>query len=189
MTERPLNVQVAEAIVESNAIPCGLSAEGGVTALPEETAKTYSSFDGAAPELVNDVNCGENLLASGGVQCMLNLWELTREAVFDALHDRRCYATTGEPIVLGFSCEGNVMGSELPAGSPAAFECFARGTSRIEKMMVIKNGQAVVSFPVDMVEEERTWVDPDPGEGPAYYYLKVMQRDGELAWSSPIWIG
>ena len=31
---------------------------------------------------------------------------LTREAVFDALHARRCYATTGAPIVLDFTVNG-----------------------------------------------------------------------------------
>ena len=27
----------------------------------------------------------------------------------------------------------------------------------------------------------------DQGEMPAYYYLRVTQENGQLAWSSPIW--
>ena len=30
--------------------------------------------------------------------------------------------------------------------------------------------------------------DDDPTPGPAFYYARVFQTDGELAWSSPIWV-
>jgi hypothetical protein len=34
-----------------------------------------------------------------------------------------------------------------------------------------------------------TWTDPDPVEdGSAFYYVRVFQVDGEMAWSSPIWV-
>ena len=115
--------------------------------------------------------------------------ELTREAVFDALHDRRCYATTGEPIVLDFSCDGNGMGGELPEGTAPIFDCYARGTCSVRKMEIVKNGRPAATFPAETTEERHTWTDPAPEDGPTCYYLKVIQRDGEMAWSSPIWIG
>jgi hypothetical protein len=31
-----------------------------------------------------------------------------------------------------------------------------------------------------------TWTDPD--DTPAFYYVRVFQIDGEMAWSSPIWV-
>ena len=37
--------------------------------------------------------------------------ELTREAIWDALWHRRCYATTGKRIILEFSVDGEPMGS------------------------------------------------------------------------------
>ena len=39
--------------------------------------------------------------------------ELTRDAIFDALKQRRTYATTGQRIFLHFDIEGNLMGSQL----------------------------------------------------------------------------
>ena len=36
----------------------------------------------------------------------------TRQAVFDALYNRRCYATTGARIALRFSIDEHVMGEE-----------------------------------------------------------------------------
>jgi len=48
-------------------------------------------------------------------------------------------------------------------------------------------------------ELELTWTDTDPledlaltpvDEGPrfVFYYLRVLQSDGEMAWVSPVWI-
>lgn len=35
-------------------------------------------------------------------------------------------------------------------------------------------------------EQRLTWVD-EPGMS-AYYYVRVIQVDGEMAWSSPVWV-
>jgi hypothetical protein len=32
------------------------------------------------------------------------------------------------------------------------------------------------------------WADMDAKPGESYYFLRVQQSDGQLAWSSPIWI-
>ncbi|MGD9959341.1 DUF3604 domain-containing protein [Nocardioides sp.] len=32
------------------------------------------------------------------------------------------------------------------------------------------------------------WHDPDPSDGESFYYARVFQVDGEMAWSSPIWM-
>jgi hypothetical protein len=34
------------------------------------------------------------------------------------------------------------------------------------------------------------WEDPAPrkGEAPSYYYVRVVQKDGQMAWASPIWV-
>ena len=32
------------------------------------------------------------------------------------------------------------------------------------------------------------WLGKDPAAGEAYYYVRVEQQDGQLGWSSPIWV-
>ena len=32
------------------------------------------------------------------------------------------------------------------------------------------------------------YVDEAPPAGEAYYYLRVIQSDGEMAWGSPAWV-
>jgi hypothetical protein len=29
----------------------------------------------------------------------------------------------------------------------------------------------------------------DPGQGPDWYYVRVTEKNGHMAWSSPIWVG
>ena len=120
--------------------------------------------------------------------------ELTRDAVFDALHDRRCYATTGTPIVLSFSVDGNPMGSELPAlpqGVRPKLSVGCRGTNGIDHIRIVKNGRVVHTQPCHgEFTADLEWEDPEAtGSGPNYYYVRVVQIDRESAWSSPVWIG
>jgi hypothetical protein len=37
-------------------------------------------------------------------------------------------------------------------------------------------------------ELEREWEDATPREGPAWYYARIIQADGEMAWSSPVFV-
>ena len=120
--------------------------------------------------------------------------ELTREAVFDALHARRCYATTGTPIVLDARVNGHVMGSQLPApgkDEPARVAVRCQGTNGIDHIRIVRDGQIVHTVPghgqfeLDLEWEDRTAV----AAGPHSYYVRVLQVDRESAWSSPVWLG
>ncbi len=118
---------------------------------------------------------------------------LTRAAVFEALYCRRCYATTGPPIVLDVSLNGAPMGSELPAEETARgrrLRVAVRGTNGIREIRITRNGRVVETIACHgAFEEEREWEDrTDPSE-PASYYVRVVQVDRESAWSSPIWVG
>ena len=120
--------------------------------------------------------------------------ELTRAAVYDALYERRCYATTGTPIILDCRVCNAVMGSEIPAlssGRVPQIELSCVGTNGLDHIRIVKNGQIVDTIPGHgrhRVQAE--WEDKhyDP-ESPASYYVRVVQVDRESAWSSPVWIG
>ena len=119
--------------------------------------------------------------------------ELRRDKIFDSLNDRRCYGTTGVPIILGFDIDGRVMGSELPAKNdgPPVLRVSCRGANGIDHIRIIKNGQFEHTRPCHGEwYSEFEWADDryDPSY-PAFYYVRVVQVDGESAWSSPIWIG
>jgi hypothetical protein len=115
--------------------------------------------------------------------------EHTRESIFRALYDRRCYATSGDRIVLDFRSDGHPMGSEYRSDGPPVLSVEAVGTAPITRVEVKKNGRIVTSLEPGKTTASLTWRDADfrPG-GPGYYYVRVVQADGEEAISSPIWV-
>jgi hypothetical protein len=120
--------------------------------------------------------------------------ELRRDAVFEALRARRCYATTGVPIVLSFTVNGHRMGSEIAALSGAErprLRIGVEGTNGLKEIRIVKNGRVVhTEWPHGLFAHDLEWEDAAYEAGtPACYYVRVVQKDYESAWSSPVWIG
>ena len=114
--------------------------------------------------------------------------ELTRESVFQGIYHRRTYATTGERIAVRFEVAGAPMGSEVRAEGPVAMSAAVAGTDTIRRIRVVKSGRVLYS--VDPMGDEAAFefVDPDGAPEGAYYYLDLVQDDGEKAVSSPVWV-
>lgn len=120
--------------------------------------------------------------------------ELTREAVFDALYARRCYATTGPPIGLDVTLDGALMGGELPqlaGGRRPKLAIRCEGSAGIDHIRIVKNARVVATLPCHgEFAADAHWEDRDyDNEKPNSYYVRVVQKDRESAWSSPIWVG
>jgi len=131
-------------------------------------------------------------LGSGLVAVFVD--ELSRESVFDALYQRRCYATTGVPIALSFSVNNEPMGSELqplPEGMRPQLKVKCEGANGIDHVRIVRNGEVVhTGFYHGEPAFSLEYVDPSYSpEEAAYYYVRVVQVDRESAWSSPIWVG
>lgn len=116
--------------------------------------------------------------------------ELTREAIWDALWDRRCFGTTGSKIQVEFSLNDHRMGSEIhQSNAPNAnLKIEVHGTADVKKVELIENGSIRKTFKGNSPEFEQEVEISLPRERPLHYYVRVSQTDGELAWSSPIWI-
>lgn len=126
----------------------------------------------------------------GGLTCVKTA-ELTREAIFDALWNRRVYATTGERIILDVDCNGHEMGEEFVCGLNTArkFKILAAGTGIIEKVEIIRQGKIVYCERGKGEQIEFSWEDNSFIEqGWAYYYIRITQKDKAMAWSSPVWV-
>ena len=121
----------------------------------------------------------------------------TREAIFDAICSRRCYATTGPRILLDFYVNGYPMGGvvKVPAARwteifPLRVSCGAIGTANLRKIEIVENNRVVftqhrrrgpsnqMAFSVQRTQVDYYW---------RYFYARLTQEDGEMAWSSPVW--
>src|SRR5690606_14505380 len=78
----------------------------------------------------------------GGLTCVL-AEALTRSAVFSALHERRCYGTTGPRIDLDFSVDGQPMGSEITARGPVQVRASVRGTAPVESLLLYRGREVI----------------------------------------------
>ncbi len=115
--------------------------------------------------------------------------ELTREAVYDALWNRQVYAVTGARIILEFYVNDRFMGQEIKDdGSGRKIRAKVIGTGPIEKVELVKNNRVVKSWEQPGDRGEFEFTDGKPEQPVDYYYLRVTQADGEMAWSSPVWV-
>lgn len=131
--------------------------------------------------------------------------EHSRASIFEALQARSCYATTGERIIVGLHIAGFTMGSELETKLRPGLEYnrhitgYCIGTQPISEAVIIRNGKVFKSLPIkdgivefevdDMDMLSEIALEPKADRPPfVYYYLRVVQEDGHIAWSSPIWV-
>ncbi|MFQ5810674.1 MAG: hypothetical protein ACE5JM_13755, partial [Armatimonadota bacterium] len=80
------------------------------------------------------------------------------------------------------------MGEEFAASRPPRLSVKIRGTRKIAQVGVCKNNQYVYSAQPDKQDVTFTYMDNDAQAGVNYYYIRVIQEDGQIAWSSPIWV-
>lgn len=159
---------------------------------------------------LDDRGIYKDLYESGQVQYSPGLTaivaiEQTRDTLLQALTNRSVYATTGARIVLGFSVAGVPMGAELNTKAKPGLVFnrhitgYVCGTAAIKSIEIIRNGELLHKISPNGFNHDFTHDDlgdlskvalNSPDERPpfVYYYLRVTQEDGHIAWSSPIWV-
>ena len=83
------------------------------------------------------------------------------------------------------------MGSEIggwPTDRPREIRVDVVGTEAVERVEVFRDLSIVHTETPNAVSVALTWVDDTPLVGSVLYRVRVRQIDGELAWSSPIWV-
>ena len=118
---------------------------------------------------------------------MIWVEELTREAIIEAIRARRAYAAT-DNILVDFRVNGRLMGEAFETSDRPRLEARVIGAAPIRKVEVIKNNTYILTQRGDRSELSFTYVDNNVREGESYYYIRVEQQDGELAWASPVWV-
>lgn len=124
----------------------------------------------------------------GGL-CAIWAENLSRESLFQALKARRCYGTTGERIIVGFSMDGAPMGSILPAAdTDRRIDVEVHGTDVLDRVEVIHNLRTVAVLRTDGESASLVASHLVPAHETGFWYLRIFQKDGERAWTSPIWV-
>ncbi len=116
----------------------------------------------------------------------------TRQGILDAIRKRHTYAAT-DNIILDFqipnTANGAAMMGDVSSGStPPKLMVKIAGTAPIKQIDVIKNNTYVHQLKPNQKDASFEFIDTAVTPGENYYYVRVEQTDGQLAWSSPIWI-
>ncbi len=127
--------------------------------------------------------------------------ELSRDAVFDAVRSRRCYATSLERVYLDVETAGAGMGEAVDwpdAARPRSVRATAAAQSEITSIDVVRNGETVYGESPGDWQGRLEWTDEAGLAGEAlesphlgrfvYYYVRVTCASGAQAWSSPVWV-
>ena len=87
--------------------------------------------------------------------------ELTREAIFEAMRDRRTYAITGDRIAVDFQLNGQLMGRELPYTKRRELAVAVTGWDQIDRVEILKNNRVLHrDFPMDREPTAKSWDEP-----------------------------
>ena len=115
--------------------------------------------------------------------------DVTREGVLDGIRERRAYAAT-DNILIDFRVNGRLMGAAFELGDERPrVEARIAGTGPIRKVEVIRNNRYVHTVAGEgRTTLDLTFVDNAPEDSESWYYVRVEQEDGELAWASPVWV-
>ena len=147
-----------------------------------------------------------NALAKGyklGVQSSSDHWsthisyacliaeKFTRAGLLDAIRKRHAYGAT-DNIVIDFRASAggpeHLMGEAFEGTTAPRLTVHVIGTNPIKQFDIIKDKKFIYTSRPGIRRMDVDFSDAQSAPGVSWYYMRVLQEDGQLAWSSPVWI-
>jgi hypothetical protein len=114
---------------------------------------------------------------------------LTRRGLFRAFRERRTYALTRAKIALRFWVNDLPMGSEGPAADTATVRVQAWAPSPIKTVQILRDTHIVHETKESAGAADVAWTHRRDSREPVFYHCRVVLADGNLAVSTPVWLG
>jgi hypothetical protein len=115
----------------------------------------------------------------------------SRDALADAMRKRHTYAATTN-ILMDYrvTADGNtyLQGDAFKTSSLPELTATITGTGPLKKVVVVRDNQYVYSQEPGGETFNLRYRENSLAAGEHYYYVRVEQKDGHLAWSSPVWV-
>lgn len=112
---------------------------------------------------------------------------LTEESLYEAMRNRRVYATQDSDLEIHYSLNDGIMGSILkePAHTVTVFVMDPTDTAIGLVEVVVNGDETIARRQVD--SPAQTLAIPVSDEY-TYYYLRITQPDGDVAVTAPVWV-
>jgi len=122
-----------------------------------------------------------------GLTCILAK-DLTRNALFDAMKKRHTYATSGIKMRIVFEIAKAMMGEEISLSEPPKIIVNVMCPEDMKWIQIVKNNETIYTYGGEGYYSRFSYVDEKIEPGVSYYYLRVITEEGNMGWSSPIWV-
>ena len=115
-----------------------------------------------------------------------------RRDIVESMRKRHAYGAT-DNIVLDVRARDRqggewMMGDILEMSTQPTLHVKVLGTSVVQSVEVVKDGKFVYKAEPNADTAEFDFTDTASAAGQSWYYVRVIQIDRNMAWSSPIWI-
>lgn len=118
--------------------------------------------------------------------------DLTEAAIYDALRNYRVYATEDNDLSIYYTMNGNIMGTILDTSAVSdtvelkVALSDLTDTSMGTVQVIVNGGYVLAETALAGADGEVSFTVPSSYN---YYYIKVIQTDGDIAVTAPVWIG
>ena len=117
----------------------------------------------------------------------------TEEGIYDAIRALRMYATEDKNLELGYTVNGLMMGSSIktvPGKLDIEVSVYDPDrTDSISKVEVVVNSGKVAHVWDDPAQLKSGKLSVTLAPEYSYYFIRVTQKDGDLAVTAPVWVG
>jgi hypothetical protein len=115
-----------------------------------------------------------------------------RPDIVESMRKRHAYGAT-DNIVLDYRAHDRqgrewIMGDSFESTAAPKLSVKVLGTSALESVEIIKDGKFVYQTRPSGDTVEFDYTDTAAAAGQSWHYVRVMQKDRNMAWSSPIWV-
>ena len=117
----------------------------------------------------------------------------SEEGIYEAIRERRMYSTEDKNLELGYTVNGNMMGSTIST-VPEALDIEVSvadpdKADSISKVEIVANSGNVVYTWDDSDELAAGLLTAQLAPSYSYYFVRVTEADGDLAVTAPVWVG
>ncbi len=110
-----------------------------------------------------------------------------RQGILDAIHKRHTYGAM-DNIILDVRMGNHFMGDEFKLSKGQPIHVKARATKPVRTVEIIKDNKVIYTTKPGKQDVDFQYSDNDIGSGKHFYYVRLQQDDGMLAWSSPFFV-
>ncbi len=120
--------------------------------------------------------------------------DFTEQGIYEAIRNYRVYATEDKNLELGYTVNGEQMGtilSEVP--EKLSFNISVYDPDKTDSIasveLVVNSGKVAYSWSKDEIAAAGGILTTELAPDYSYYFVRVTESDGDIAVTAPVWVG